>query len=74
MKPIHIKLLKAECLKFQVNRGLRIIEINDKTFIASDEDSIIHVEIEHLYNQLQQGHSVHDTLENEMGHIERGTR
>ena len=71
MKPIHAKVLKAHCLKFAIEQGLQVLQITDQRFIASDQDSLLDIEYEHLYSQFQQGHEIDDTLMNEMNHIER---
>lgn len=68
MKHVHAILLKNECIKFAANEGLKIHVLDHETFIAEDSEVIIHVPLNHLYDQLQQGHSVQDTLRNETGH------
>lgn len=66
MKKIHVILIKNECIKFACNEGLKIITLNSEIFKAESDDAIIHVDLLHLFGQFQQGHSIQDTLLNEM--------
>lgn len=71
MKPIHIKLIKAKCLRFAVSNELSIDRLDDNLFLARSNDTVIGVEISHLFDQFQQGHTIESTLSNELSYLEK---
>lgn len=66
MDLIRIARIKKECIEFSANEGLTIHELNISNFKASDSEVIVNVPIDHLVHQEDQGHSVEDTLRNEL--------
>lgn len=58
-------IIRNECIKFAADQGMDIKTLNETTFHAEDDESIVLTEISHLYQQFQQGHTVQETLQNE---------
>lgn len=65
MKNIQAVLIKQQCIEFAANAGLTIEVLTNDHFKALSDDTMIDVPLSHLYQQVQQGWSVQDTLQNE---------
>jgi hypothetical protein len=65
MKQVHAIQIKALCIQYAVENELKIETLDNDTFRASSSESIIDVPISFLYDQVQNGWDISDTLQNE---------
>lgn len=65
MEQVHISQIKALCIQYASENDLKIETLDNETFRASSPESIVDVPISFLYDQVQNGWNVIDTLENE---------
>jgi hypothetical protein len=73
MKRIHMLQIKAQCIFHASQEEMSIIEITDKTFRAKGSHSEIYVDYQFLYDQLQNGWNIEETLQNETCYVEEET-
>jgi hypothetical protein len=70
MRRIDMLQIKAQCIFYASEEEMSIIEITDESFHAKGSHSEIYINYEFLYEMLQNGWSILETLQNETGYVE----
>jgi hypothetical protein len=65
MRKIHQLQIKAQCILFANENGMKVDLSQDDTFRAQGNGTIIAVPYKHIYDQVQNGWSIDETLQNE---------
>ena len=70
MRNIEKIVIKRECIVFAIENNMRIIQSDGDSFIAEDDHVELNVPYIHIYEQLEQGFEIAETLQNESNHKE----